>query len=487
MTVLLKRVLIFPSESLNNYAVDYSSSSKKFTEITDDENIQVKCSMGNKSGTLTLSLKNNNAEHVRDSKFKFKQEDVVKVFLKETDNPTDDPIDITSSDDLIMTAEIEEYEAELSDKSTAWHLDCVNKAYVMLNKLWAKAYTRNETHTVYGSNKVGWTPPEIIKHILEMSTMTGKNTSQIKADFVSRGGYIQDTRPDGSSFEGLRSELSIAKVFKPIHEWTTDLSSVDRTNTAAEIAGTLVCTRPFIFFLDENNAAHWEHPNTDTPEYEMTVGSTVAVGSDTLMHNIIGHKIKKATFDIINLVIFNAGEDFTKSGTLGYYYDSTTTSPKLKPKYQPMLDIANEWKKKEITGANSAKYTLDNDTGTLLWEGRKYNADYTGGGFKPVWANSSTDSAVTNDTELNTSLRTFILNQGKNSAQKITQKRANPRWKGTITLRGKNYRVGELIKFNSAKHGIVDAYVRITDVSHTCNKSGWTAVLNVEEDEKERV
>ena len=71
---------------------------------------------------------------------------------------------------------------------------------------------------------------------------------------------------------------------------------------------------------------------------------------------------------------------------------------------------------------------------------------------------------------------------GKNRARRLTQSKANPRWKGSITLRGEKFSIGELIQFNSTDHGILDAKVRIKDIQHSIDKSGWTTILSVEED-----
>lgn len=468
MAILLKKIIGYRTSKAENSPI----------EITDDIRTNIKLSLGGSANEAEIILKNAYSEHVTDGEFDWATEDTIKIFLKYTDS-TSAIIDIKSSDDLIVTLEIQEIEAMLEENASSWKLKCVDKSYTVLNRLWAKAYLTTDTHDVYGSAKVGWTPPEIIRDILLITTSNGDGTSGVTADLVSQGGYIQDTRPDSSSFESLRTELSISKVFKPVRDWIQDLSSTERTNTDSEITGLAVVKRPYIFYIDENNEAHWEYPGTTSADYEMTIGATGVVGSDTVHHIIHGHSLTKSVFDIVNMVIFNAGDDFVGNGILDYFYDPTTKSPTLKPVYKPMTEITKDWKQKEIIrGLDAGDYTLNNDTGTLIRDGRKYDASYS---FTPIWSSSN----VANDTALNTSLRTKAVEDAKTRARAITTRTANPRWKGKISVRGYKYQVGNLIKFNNSLHGIIDAEVRITDVQHTVNDKGWFTTLSVEEDPEE--
>ena len=491
--ILLKKVI------LTDHVTDNE------TEITDAVRINVKKSTGNKGSGAEIILKNAYGEHIDNKQFKWKEQDTIQIFLKYTDDSGAE-IDTSANDDLIMTAELEEYEANLDEKSTSWKLKCVDKTYILLNKLWAKAYLKSDTPIINGvedTSKTGWTPPEIICNIINITTGKGDKSSHVSAKLTTNGGYIQNTRPDDSTFEDLRTELSIAKVFKPVYEWIADLSTVEKTNTSAEqsnVVGTasLVCKRPFLFYIDNLNKAHWEYPaHNNTTAYLITVGATAAIGSatvydidsdtdvtyvDTDYHVIYGGKIKKSIFDIINMVIFNAGDDFFGNGILNYFYDPTTKSPVLKPVYKPMINIAREWKSKEVLRGleeSPVDYVLDNDTGTLLRESRKYTATYP---FKPEWADASAETNVTSNTELNDSLRTKGVDDGKTKASEITQHRANARWKGTLSMQGENFQIGNLVIFNDSLHGIVNAKVRITDVQHTVDAQGWWSTLTVEED-----
>lgn len=466
MTVLLKRLIIYDEDGTNPI------------EIEDDEGVTVKFSQGAKGSSMSLTLKNAWAEHVSSGEFRFGVDNIVKLWLKWADEGTD-TITTTSSADLIMSADVIDIESSGEEKATTWKLTCMDRTFIILNKLFVKNYPISESRT----------SPQLIKEIINFTTGTGTGTlsTSLKADLAvggwntttgiftrTGGGYIQGIRPDNSPFP----VVAISKVYKPVYEWIDDLSQPDMTNNTTELSatGTPPSPRPYYFYIDENNNCHWEFPDVTTPSHHFTWGSTSAVSPDTVAHYIKSFKLKKVVSNIINTVYFNAGDDFYGSGTLDYFYDKTSTASKVKPVYRPWIDIAKDAMYREIIEENPTKYTEDNATpGTLFFQGKRYTASYN---FTPHW----TTTAVTTDTTLNNSFRSYIISQGKLRAQRLCQRKANPRWKGKITIRGEKLAIGELIQFNSTDHGIVNAKVRITDVQHVISKTGWDVVLSVEED-----
>ena len=513
MSVLLKTIQFFEQ--------DDSTQTKPVT-IVDDEKTNLKISLKNKGSGMEIILKNNDGKHISEGVFRWKEQDTVKVFLKYTDDPSE-VIDTESSDDLIMIGEIEEFEAELGENSTKWKLKIVDKSFILLNKLWAKAYLKNDTHIVGTTTETGWTPPELITDIISVVTAKGNKTSEVKASLAvgtfdsdgkftrASGGYIQNIRPDGRAWDAndddsknIRQQLSIAKVFKPLYEWINDLGTIERTNTTYEQSNGLVCKRPYQYFIDEDNNFHWEYAGTATDSYLITVGATAAAGADVevydklqektieftdnVHHRVYSGKLKKSIFDVVNMVIFNAGDDFNGTGILDYFYNPISKSSVLKPVYKPMTDIAKTFKKQEIITENSANYTENNDTGTLFYESTKYDANDGASTypFQPSWNKASNDPTVTSDKELNDSFRTFCIATGDSRGADITNLRSNARYKGTITLKGYKYKVGNVVIFNDSLHGIVNEFLRITDIQHTIDASGWFTTISVEEDADKR-
>lgn len=507
MSVLLKTV--------NMYKSSRGKDSTSSVVIDDDERISMKLSMGGKSSGGDITLKNAYKKHVDpiSGEFKWGQSDTIQIFLKHSDSASDE-IDTSSVTDRVMIGDIQEYQANMDENSTNWSISFVDSTYTLLNRLWAKAYLKTENPTINGivdTTKVGWTPPELICALVNAATATGgsANSSAVKASLAvgtfdsngkfvrTSGGYVQNVRPNNDTWEDLRGEFDMAKVFKPVYEWFEAIGSTEKTNTNAEkTAKTSVCRRPYIFFIDENNNLHWEYPGTSTDSYIMNVGSDTAAGSidlwdsllsktitytDSLVHEIKGFKLKRATYDIVNMVIFNAGDDFLGNGILDYFYNPTTKSPTLKPVYKPMTDISKFWKQAEIERGETqapVDYTENNDTGTLIRDGRKYDASYN---FTPVWG-----TEVTSDSTLNAGLRSLCVKDGDSRSEDITNKTSNPRWKGTITLKGYKYGVGNIIIFNSTFHGIVNAKLRIISVQHSIGNNIWSTTLNVEEDPVEK-
>jgi len=469
--ILLKRLII------------YDSNGKNPVEITDDERITIKIAQGSRGSSMDIILKNAWEEHVTDGVFRFGVDNIVKLYLKWAIEGTD-TIDTTASTDLVMSADIINIEASGEEKKTTWILHCMDRTFIIMNKLIAKNYPLADAMTA----------PTIIKEIINWSCTTGTGilSNTLKADLTTGtwntstgvfnrtgGGYIQHIRPDNTAFPAK----AIAKVYKPVYEWIDDLSQPDMTNTATELAddGTPICKRPFYFYIDEDNNCHWEYPHASaTPSVEMTFGAVSAVGSDSDTHYVKSFQLKKAVFDIINMVIYNAGKDLYGNGILDYFYDKTAKSSKLKPVYRPWVNIADDVIYREIFEENTGSYTEDNSTpGALTYHGKRYTASYN---ITPHW----TTTAVTDDSELNDSLRAYCINLGDDKANSLTQGKANPRWKGKITLRGEKRTIGELIQFNSKDHGIVNAKVRIEQMQHTITKTGWDTILSVEEDPLER-
>ena len=103
MTVLLKKLII------------YGENGEYPIEITDDIRTTVKIRQGAKGTTMNITLKNAWAEHVENGEFKFGVDNIVKLWLKWATEPSDE-IDTTSSDDLVMVADIIDVDAKREEK-----------------------------------------------------------------------------------------------------------------------------------------------------------------------------------------------------------------------------------------------------------------------------------------------------------------------------------------------------------------------------------
>src|SRR3990167_3368081 len=297
-------------------------------------------------------------------------------------------------------------------------------------------------------------------------------------------------------------QTTIAKVFKPAYEFIKELSSQNHTNTASELSGGAPPRdRNYIFYIDQENRFHWFYPNdsqsttlsgaltavattinvasttgflssgiiqiggeviyyngltatsflsckrgyNNTASVAHSSGDTVSsslkitVGDTSTGHTVYAFKLQRKTFDIINMVIFNAGNDLNGSGILDYLYNDTTDSKELKMTYKPYTQITKDMILQEIT---DGRLTKDNAvTSTFTYDGNRYKettGNYSGGaGITTSWG-----GLVTSDSTYNSSVRTEAVVRGKAAAKALTQKRGSPRWKGTIELRGERFKIG---------------------------------------------
>lgn len=458
----------------------------------------------------------------------FQQNDILKVFLKQQ-TTADDSIDTgVTSLDLITTATVEEFKTLYTEKKSHLKVGCMDKTFEMLNNLWAEAFTDGDSKTApqiiqsvirsisdgiggegfdangvvqtYGLYSIdarlfsegigasGTTTSATTKKLVDSgasftstvsagdmvrNTSTNKYTTvesvdsdttlTLSKDIMTSGvgyqvsdGFIQDTRKNGTAFP----TVSMSKVWRAVYEWIEDLSDIRSTNTGAEVDGTIVQDRTMVYSIDHKNRFRWIYPDDDS-EYDITTGE---VSTDNIRIRSLG--MTKKTFDIINMVIFNGGEDLDSVGTLNYFYDENTEQRTLKMKYVPMLDLSVELREDEV---DNGGITVAADNVVTITASYNYTTSW--------------GEVVTNDATYKEAFRNEVIRRGKRYARNLTRQRANPRWAKSITTDFFNFRPGELLKITSREYGIQEELVRIQDVTHNIEKSAWTTTLDVEEDE----
>lgn len=458
----------------------------------------------------------------------FQQNDIIKVYVAAQET-ADDTID-TSADsaDLLTTADLEEWSTLFDGRHTRLKISCMDKAFQILSNLWAEAFTDSDALTApqivqqvvrattdgvpgegYDDDGFSITPGKYLVDarlfsdgVVASDTTTSTSTDKLvdsgasftstvdKGDFVRNktddkycsvvsvdsdtqltlsrdlfvsgedyqvsDGFIQDTRIDGSVF----GQTTLSKVWKPVYEWIEDLSDIRSTNSAAEIAGTIVQDRNMVYYIDEKNRFHWFYPEDDL-DYDLTFGT---VGDDG--EQIRNVKLTKKTFDIVNMVIFNGGEDLDGVGTLNYFYNENTELKRLRMKYIPMTEISRDLK---IAEKNAGAISIAAD-GVVTVD--------TGFPYTTTWGTS-----VDNETEFKDEFRTEVIRRGQVIARAFTNRRASPRWAKSITTNYNRFQPGELIRISSRQYGIKNKLVRIQDVTHNLTKGSFTTTIEVEEDE----
>lgn len=279
-------------------------------------------------------------------------------------------------------------------------------------------------------------------------------------------GFIQDTRPDGTSFP----DVSFAQIDKPVVEGVETLSSVDYTNTGTEVDNQMVCKRSARWFIDKQNRFHWYIPS-DTPEIIMERGSTSAISPDNNYHKIIDANLENSPDDTINFIVFKAGYDMDGEIIRSYARAPFTGQPNVKDSKRDFMHIARNLKDEDVKEGYITKNSYDD---------YNYPTSYP---MVPAW--DSTGGTATNDSTYNSAFKVEAIKRARAKCQALFQAQSNPKWKGKIQLRGEFMRVGDLVQYTSKPHGISEILVRIKGVSHTFTPNSWTTEIQVEEDENE--
>ena len=418
---------------------------------------------------------------------KFNEGDSVKIYLASTDTVRD--IDsTTTSSDLIMTGEIAEVNGKLSDSGAKVTLKLVDKTWTILNRL----------HTFNYKLALGKTSPTAIQDVVQKVTdettfvTTAFNTN---GDLVGKGearylvdarldtqtnsdgeaGFIETTRQNSTAFP----KINLAKIYKSAYEFIDEFSTIDKTNNfdgrdtglATDNADVPVQNRNMVFFIDERNKFHWYYPND-------TVGSglTFTEGDDSTGNKIISANLTKKTFDIVNYVIFNCGQDLFGNGITDYLYDKNSKAKEFKQIYKPYTEIAKDLIAAEIQEGN---LILDNSQTDFTYGGNFYKDK--GYPLTTEWSISVADNDAYND-----ALRLECRSRGTDKAEELVKQRGSPRWKGTIECKFKKYNPTDLIEFTSTRLGINKVKLRINRVNYNIQNQGGFVTLNVEEDEIKR-
>ena len=452
-------------------------------DITDAVSWDVKKGIKSKAASFDINLKNNWKSHIatagdRINEMAIQADDEIKVYA---DNA---PITEDASQ-LLMVGTVMAFEGLASGKKRTIKVKCSDKSQLILNKIAPKGN--------YASGS-GWTASSIIIDVV-------KQISQNAGSFDIDTSNVATTRSDSSAFPAI----DVGKSMKPVHEWINELSNPERTNSAAELApgGTLVDTKTYIWYLDENNKLFWFYPD-DSVQYTLVYG----------VDRVFQVKLKKDVFDVINMVIIRGGKDKRGSGITWYYYDRATKQKELRFKVLPRPRLA-ELEREVLIQEDDTQTTLDgaitNDATTISLTdassfpasghvriGEEYIA-YSGkssndltGCTRAAFAtaavqheddvlvkDASTYGAMSND-----DFRDRVKNLIESEGQKITTKYGDPRWRGSIEVEGAKYTAGELLNITCEDIGVSNQILRIIDVHHQMTKKGWFTTLKVEEDEK---
>lgn len=425
-------------------------------ELEDFTRISIRKGADIKHNTCDVTLQNAvNAEkdYIKNGKIQFSPEQQLDVYAVWDDGSG---VDVLSNDNLLFSGRVVEFGVESTPDKTPIKIMCSDSSFIVLNKLWVG----DETGT----------PPEIIQSVLGwVNDGVSKAEDKVSYALTTSGGYIAAQTSSSTTF----SDINVAKVFKPAYEVIQDVSQPDRTGEEV----------PYRFHIDKDNKFHWFYPN-DAAKHMVVEGATTAqtltykhpitevaiTTADTNIHRVKSIKMKNAVYDIVNYIIYKAGEDMNGNQVLFFAYDPTSGSPVIKDSFRNWEDIARAMKSADAAAGNITKTSGDTYS---------YPVSY-GGGLNPAW---NTAATVNSDSEYNDAFIVEARNRANSLAEAEFKKTGNPRWKGKIEVEGSNvYNANDGLVLVSQRLGIDRVYFRITDVQHTIGKDGWFTSLELEEE-----
>jgi len=253
--------------------------------------------------------------------------------------------------------------------------------------------------------------------------------------------------------------------FIPVYEWLKqDSARKNLFDTSGNIE-----KRSYTFYVDKFKYYHWFYPY-NTADHTLTEGE----------NRITSIKLTRSKLKAFNMIIFDCGPDCYGRRIINYAFNENTVEKELKIKFETYNEISTTLKQ-----ANKALYEDD-----LAWSGtvaattnyKDDNAfpDSWPSDYKASWSDSFTTYT---DTSFNTAFRTQATSEAQEFAKRVMLENLNPLWAGRITLKGiGTYVAGDLISLTSSSFNLNSQELRITDVSHKLDKSGWFTTLTVEED-----
>lgn len=306
------------------------------------------------------------------------------------------PISTADTTNLIMACSITGVEQRYGEDEKSFKLNCADKTFLLLNQ-----YAVGN----YGPANV----PTIIQQVIRQWTRSGQST----ADVIDVTSYMGTALSSGAAFA---TTTTYSVVYKPLYEVVEELSQIQYTGD----------TRPFIFWMDANDALHWVYPG------QFSGGTINELTADIYSMNIV-----KSERDEVNMIIYDAGKDKNNVSIQWYKFNFTSDASKLKVVYMNWTEITKNMQAPLST----------------------------------YWSTHTNDEIRAQAKEI-AYAKCDAYFSGKGM-----------RWKGGLTLRGtKDYAAGDLIFLTTPTFGFNNQKLRVMDVSHDIDQNGWTTTIDLEED-----
>jgi hypothetical protein len=275
-------------------------------------------------------------------------------------------------------------------------LTLVNKTFQMLSRVWLG----EETDTV----------DVLVNGIVQRINQDGTVQNNV-------GVQIPSTRSDGSPFP----ERTIVSATKTAYDLLLDLSSTGYTGDR----------RPYIFYFDEDEVFHWVYPDDTIEDY-----------FDYNTSLLIETKVDKNDSEVVNMVIFDGGEDKNGASILDFYLKPDSGSIEGRMIFQPMRKISE--------------------------------------GLKAKYISEGTYAGMSNETFISN-----VVEQCKGRAESIAYAWNEGLWKATLTFQGRRFDLAKKYELSLPLHGMGSESLRVDNIVHTYDKNGWVTKITMMQDPEE--
>jgi len=482
MAVLNTKVQYFPPNDITN-PIDVTDwvqiSINKGTEV---QNNKARLVLKNyQVATLDDGTSQHSASNA-DGKIKYEQDGIIKIWATYDEGNGID--ETATSTDLLFVGDLIGTKSSQAPGKNPTTLTFVDRTFTILNRIWTEDIEETRVPLIIQSI-IRATTDHAIKPKEELFDKSGNRpptanggSFEIDARTTTEGGFIEDTRQDGTAFP----TATMAKVFKPIHDWIKELSTIEQTNDADERASTgFVQKRAMLFHVDELNRFHWFYPSTGVADHTVLAGAVTSQEDDTTTHFVYQHDTERTSGDIVNFIVFDAGADISGNAIQEYEYDSNAGAPIPKDSFRAYQDIALNMKDQDVRAGNLLRQSFGDTVQHVI--------SSTALPFVPKWDEKSRTVAVSGATATyNTNFEDIAILRGRRRARAEIQQRSNLRLKDPIRIRGSSViGVGDLVNFTSPSSGERGIDVRVQEITHVINKGGWTTEVAFKEDEPEIV
>jgi len=371
-----------------DYKVLYTNILQETIVLDYITNIRLTLKKDAKLNSLELTLGNKNGKYINEGEVVFKEGEKLQIYASEG------IVDTSNIDNLFGTFIIKNVNI-VPDNNTI-KIVAVDATYKMLSTLYTQVIDEDKNLT----------SRDIIFNIVQNTDYDGLTQNGINI-------LMDTTKHDGTQFP----IIGYTSAWKTSYEAINELSQPGKTGD----------NMPFLFWFDSDGTFHWTYPNSN-PE---------PIPFEYFTQNVLSMSMKKTDSVVINMIIYDAGEDKNGASMLGFDYNKTADTLEGSIKFQPMTEIAKEYKKE--LGANYD--TISNDD--FIRECNK---------------------------------------RAKNKVMSLLNAFGKGIWEVNIKTYGKKYNVGELYEVKAQKRGFPTCLLRIDSVIHSIGVNGWNTQLILHED-----